>query len=273
MEFDMTAITTTTIGNERPDATNQDTRTRAELVLQYKEFARKSAECVLKLAGIVAKASELPEQELRAFCDEVGLEREGSTYRKLRAIGERIDRFEPHAERVPYAWTTLYELAKLSDEEFERVLRSNRLSRTMTAKDLASIVPKQLGKKKVTAARDAAPATAVKKDVTPTVPDDEADAALTTAAEEEVVAPMTSAKKTVSDLKSLVESSTRTRNRAGNDDGELRGFEIVLDLSDLDDDDKRAVYWAIKRLHREHGFTMDAGDGLTRLATPRRAAA
>lgn len=266
----MSTITTT--GNERPDATNQETRMRAELVLQYKEFARKSAECILELAGIVAKASELPEQELRAFCDEVGLEREGSTYRKLRAIGERIDRFEPHAERVPYAWTTLYELAKLSDEEFERVVRSNRLSRTMTAKDLASIVPKPLGKKKVTAARDAAPAT-VKKDVTPTVPD-EGDTALMTAAEEEDDAvPPTPVKKTLSGIKSRMESSTRTRNGARNDNVELRGFEIVLDLSDLDDDDKRAVYWAIKRLHREHGFTMDAGGGLTRLATPRRAAA
>ena len=96
---------------------------------------------------------------------------------------------------------------------------------------------------------------------------------MTAAEEEDDAVPPTPVKKTLSGIKSRMESSTRIRNGAGNDDVELRGFEIVLDLSDLDDDDKRAVYWAIKRLHREHGFTMDAGERAHAARMPPRAAA
>ena len=71
---------------------------------------------------------------------EVGLEHEGSTFRKLLKIGNEASRFEPFFERMPNSWTTVYTLAKLEKDKFDRVTSDSRFAPTMTANDVNSIV-------------------------------------------------------------------------------------------------------------------------------------
>jgi hypothetical protein len=111
------------------------------LVVQFQTFARKSAENILGMAETLLEAERtLPLQASEQFCLRVGLDRKGSTYRKLRAIGEASVRFKPLVDRLPNHWTTLYPLAKLPGDDFDRVTSDERFNPSMTAGDIRLIL-------------------------------------------------------------------------------------------------------------------------------------
>ena len=113
----------------------------ADLVQRYYSFAKKSAENIIKLAETLVEAKDkLSDTELQKFCGDVGLQYEGSTYKKLMKIGAEASRFEPFVERMPNNWTTVYKLAKLEKGAFDRVANDNRFTPTMTASDVHTIV-------------------------------------------------------------------------------------------------------------------------------------
>jgi hypothetical protein len=108
----------------------------ADLVQRYYSFAKKSAENIIKLAETLVEAKDkLSDTELQKFCNDVGLQYEGSTYKKLMKIGAEASRFEPFVERMPNNWTTLYKLAKLDKGAFDLVANDNRFTTTMTASE------------------------------------------------------------------------------------------------------------------------------------------
>ena len=128
------------------------------LVNQYKLFAKASAQNILDLARTLTAAKQaLCIEDLDMFCDEVGLNRKSSTYRKLTLIGEMGARFAPHTEQMPAAWTTVYKLALLSDEEFDVVASDSRFSPFMTAKCITAIVKSEKPSSNEADADDAAP--------------------------------------------------------------------------------------------------------------------
>jgi hypothetical protein len=59
-----------------------------------------------------------------------------STVRKLIRIGRVSPRLKRHLDRLPNAWTTLYELAKLKSDQFERLLASDALHPLATWEEL-----------------------------------------------------------------------------------------------------------------------------------------
>ena len=111
------------------------------LVEQYRGFAKASTEILVEMAKTLAMADlELSPEDLDIFCNNVGLDPKGSTYRKLVLVGKKADRFEPNLAKLPIAWTTVYDLAKLSDKEFGKVLSDQRFSPRITAKTIKAIV-------------------------------------------------------------------------------------------------------------------------------------
>ena len=57
-------------------------------------------------------------------------------------IGEQYERYAPHAHVLPSSWTTLYELSKLTDDEFTRCVMERRICESMkrpTPADLAQL--------------------------------------------------------------------------------------------------------------------------------------
>src|SRR6476661_1836949 len=112
-----------------------------ELAKQYKTFAKTAAENILKLAETLVRAkAELAPREFDHFCEEVSLKKDRATFRKLMKIGEKYARFEPVLNRLPNQWTTIYKLATISEEGFQRVLNSNQLSSFMTANQVGLIL-------------------------------------------------------------------------------------------------------------------------------------
>lgn len=108
-------------------------------VQRYNSFLRKTAEAVLGLAITLAEAkSKLNGVDFNIFCDEVGTPESSSTYKKLLKIADNAARFQPFVNRLPNTWTTIYKLATLPSEKFERV--SANLTPFITAREINQII-------------------------------------------------------------------------------------------------------------------------------------
>ncbi len=99
------------------------------LAEQYRKFAKASSEDILGLAETVYVANqELNMRYLEEFYREVGLDPKSGTARKLKEIGEKLTRFQPYLEKLPNTWTTIYVLAKMQDQDFQRVVELESLA-------------------------------------------------------------------------------------------------------------------------------------------------
>jgi len=100
-------------------------------ITKHKSFRRKSADNVFAMAANIAQAEDdLGGTERKRFYNEIGLEKDGATHKKYKKIHEKAVRFEPYLDTLTGCWTTLWELAKLKDHEFERVAKANLLQET-----------------------------------------------------------------------------------------------------------------------------------------------
>lgn len=114
-------------------------------VERYRSFAKQTAEAIINLALTLAEAeSTLNRVDMTLFCDEVGVERDGSTYRKLKVIAENVSRFEPVIEKLPAAWTTIYKLASLPAADFDKLVSFGVITPYMTT----AKITEQLNSKK-----------------------------------------------------------------------------------------------------------------------------
>lgn len=110
-----------------------------KLVERWNGFAMKAAESVIGLAHTLADAkSSLSDGEFNQFCEEINLDQNGSTFRKLKKIGEEYARFVPFLKTLPNAWTTVYALACIEKDEFDRI--SPKFSPFMTAKEMFELL-------------------------------------------------------------------------------------------------------------------------------------
>ena len=106
----------------------------------YMKYAKKAAENFIKLGQTLNEAkANLAPKHFTQFCKEIGLVEKGPAARKLSKIGEMAGRFDPYLSKMPAASSTVYKLAILDDEEFARVVESDRFSPIMTAKDVDSV--------------------------------------------------------------------------------------------------------------------------------------
>lgn len=116
-------------------------KTVKALVDRYNSLAKASNENVLALAETIFIAErELNQRYLEDFYSEVNLDPKSATVRKLCVIGAKMERFEPHLDILPNAWTTLYALAHMKDEEFEKVVASGVLSPFASLKVIEEVV-------------------------------------------------------------------------------------------------------------------------------------
>jgi len=99
------------------------------------------SETVLELYEL-SKDGLLNEHDLNYFCMNVGIDEKGSTFRKYKAIGENADRFREHLDKLPSAFSTLYEIATLDAITFEKIFINGENCQGLTlqqVKQLANI--------------------------------------------------------------------------------------------------------------------------------------
>jgi len=103
----------------------------------FRATRKKSSESILDLCQIVAEAElVLERKDFKKFLEGIDVKRRGSTFRKLRAIGEAVSRLKPHSSKLPTSWTTIYQIASLETSAFDRLVREKMLTPTLTAKQI-----------------------------------------------------------------------------------------------------------------------------------------
>lgn len=110
-------------------------------VNKYRSLLKKSGSSIIEQAKMIYEVEgELGDKYTAAFYEKVGLQRNGATVRKLRIIGENFTRFQPYLEKIPNTWTTLYDLARLSTDEFKKVVDAELLTPFVTAQEIRTLL-------------------------------------------------------------------------------------------------------------------------------------
>jgi hypothetical protein len=118
-----------------PNGTETLSAEVAHYVDRYRGFARQTADGIIGLAMTLVEAEEkLSTAEFKIFCELVGIPKGGPVYKKFTKIGEAGTRFEPHMEKLPSNWTTVYKLAALPPDKFDHVAQS--LTPFITAREI-----------------------------------------------------------------------------------------------------------------------------------------
>jgi hypothetical protein len=109
----------------------------AKYIERYCTFAKKTAEAFIEMAVTYAEAKVVLDcVELKSFSKSIGVDSNSATSVRLIKIDNEQGRFLPHLSRLPSAYTTLYQLARLDAPRFEALANSDKLTPFLTAKDI-----------------------------------------------------------------------------------------------------------------------------------------
>jgi hypothetical protein len=125
-----------------PNGTTVFSPEAVKYIEQYRSFARQTANAIINLGLTLIEAEDkLNPVDFKLFCDEVSVPKDGSVYKKLRVIGGSAKRLLLCADRLPNTWTTIYKLASVTPDQFERVADS--LNPFITAKEVDMLLGKE----------------------------------------------------------------------------------------------------------------------------------
>lgn len=119
-------------------------------ITYYQQYTRNTVENILKLSSLIVemkekeKTGELDKTDMKYFCFSVGLNRDGSTFRKFEQIGKHSETFWKYVDKLPDSYTVLYEITTLDSDRFEELMSNNQITSYVTLKYI-----KELGNKLV----------------------------------------------------------------------------------------------------------------------------
>jgi hypothetical protein len=90
----------------------------------------------------LSKSGELNIYDLNYFCMNVGISQKSSTFRKYKAIGENANKFRQYMDRLPSAFSTLYEIATLDADTFEKIFINGNNCQGLTLKQIKHLANK-----------------------------------------------------------------------------------------------------------------------------------
>lgn len=125
-----------------------------ELVSNYKTGIGKTVEGILAMSKSVSEALKIKNQkEKNVFFNEVNLDRNSSMAKKLKVIGDKYDLFLQNQNSLPPAWTSLYQLTKLEEDNLLKLIEDEVINPTITGTEINKLVgytPRESVKKALT---------------------------------------------------------------------------------------------------------------------------
>lgn len=115
---------------------------------KYQKSTKSAIEQILHMGESVnvmhekCKQGELNQYDLNYFCISVGISQKSSTFRKYDAIGKNADKFRQHMDKLPSAFSVLYEIATLDADTFERVIINSTNINGLTLKQVRQLANK-----------------------------------------------------------------------------------------------------------------------------------
>jgi len=119
-----------------------------EYIHRYQISTMNAIESILNMGEAVygiykkCKLGELSSGDLEYFCQSVGLDSKGPTFRKYKAIGINAAKFRQCIDKLPPTLTTLYDMATLDQDDFERYVVKSSYSSNLTHEQFKKMVGK-----------------------------------------------------------------------------------------------------------------------------------
>jgi len=119
-----------------------------ECITKYKKSTKGAIDQILLMGESVlevyelTKSGNLNEYDLNYFCMNVGINQKSSTFRKYKAIGENADKFRQYMDKMPSAFSVLYELATLEADLFEKIVINGKYGKDLTLKQVRQLANK-----------------------------------------------------------------------------------------------------------------------------------
>ena len=108
----------------------------------FKAAFSKTAKSVLEIGKIVYEAKlNLKEEQFDLFALKVGFKSGTSTIIKLLAIGSKYDFLIERIDLLPASWTTLYDIAQLPVDQFEKCVDEGVIKPNLKGKDIKPFLP------------------------------------------------------------------------------------------------------------------------------------
>jgi len=116
----------------------------SELANEYSVCITKTASSIIELANVVYRAKEnLSKEEYELFRIQINADESKDSYlKKLCCIAQKASRLDSIKEKLPAAYTTLYALTKLTDDEFNQAISEDEISPNLIASDLSKFKTK-----------------------------------------------------------------------------------------------------------------------------------
>ena len=92
------------------------------------------------------KKGELKECDLDYFCNSVGLDKKGSTFRKFICISRHSESFRKYIDRVPSTISVLYEITTLDADMFDMMIKNDLLNQSITLNEIKKLSNKSVVK-------------------------------------------------------------------------------------------------------------------------------
>jgi len=119
-----------------------------EFIAKYQKSTKGAIEQILNMGESVlevyelSKCGNLNEYDLNYFCMNVGINQKSSTFRKYKAIGQNADKFRECMDKLPSAFSVLYELATLEADLFEKIVINGEFGKNLTLKQVRQLANK-----------------------------------------------------------------------------------------------------------------------------------
>jgi len=99
-----------------------------KLVGHYNQGIGKTVQGILIMCKAVYDAYQIENMsDQNKFFNNVNLDKNSSTCKKFKAIGEKYVQFEKIEKSLPPAWTSLYELTRLDDEKLINYIEEDKI--------------------------------------------------------------------------------------------------------------------------------------------------
>jgi len=126
----------------------KDKKLTEEFIMTYQKATKGAIDQILVMGESVLEVYELSKSEilndydLNYFCMSVGIEQKSSTFRKYKAIGENADKFRQYMDKMPSAFSVLYEIATLEADLFEKIVINGEYGKDLTLKQVRHLANK-----------------------------------------------------------------------------------------------------------------------------------
>ena len=115
-------------------------------ITSFKTAFSKTAKSILDIGRIVIEAKkELSQDQYKLFAFQIGFETTSPTLLKLIKIGERYDDLIAKVDLLPANWTTLYDIAQLPADQFEKCVDEGLIKPHVLGKQIKPLLPNYKG--------------------------------------------------------------------------------------------------------------------------------